>query len=394
MTDSPPPLLRPLPRRPFELSSSSSTSQSDYIDRPETPTREAGGEDGTQDASNGNTGGYSRGKKSLEEPENFSRSKSLLNLTSSTLFGIYAPTALDTSSQSRDSEPATPWGTGAETPARTGSLDFGRAAYNLNDLHTITEGKERLRTISQSSPVRSHKRGVLPTIGRVTVLFILGIGYGALVSHLHDNSSISPIHIEGIDRHSYTYAVFWGLAGVALGLLLPFLDSLWWRRNPSTSSSSQFEEPTAADWSTIVRSIGAFVGIAFAIRKLPWQSTLQVSLTLALANPALWYLLDRTKPGFALSALVGAFGTAALLLVNPALVATPAHVTNATIDQEIAVNALGLGRGRSRLWHQGDAELLGGWLSYESVGVATWIASVLFCSCICFGNIGRRMGVV
>jgi len=37
------------------------------------------------------------------------------------------------------------------------------------------------------------------------------------------------------------------------------------------------------------------------------------------------------------------------------------------------------------------AEMLGGVVSYESVGVATWIASVLFCSCVCFGNIGRMM---
>ena len=25
----------------------------------------------------------------------------------------------------------------------------------------------------------------------------------------------------------------------------------------------------------------------------------------------------------------------------------------------------------------------------ELLGVATWLASVLFCSCVCFGNVGR-----
>ena len=30
-------------------------------------------------------------------------------------------------------------------------------------------------------------------------------------------------------------------------------------------------------------------------------------------------------------------------------------------------------------------------LTYEGIGVATWVASVLFCSAVCFGNIGRRL---
>lgn len=35
--------------------------------------------------------------------------------------------------------------------------------------------------------------------------------------------------------------------------------------------------------------------------------------------------------------------------------------------------------------------LVAGIFSQESVGVATWIASVLFVSAVCFGNIGRRL---
>lgn len=35
--------------------------------------------------------------------------------------------------------------------------------------------------------------------------------------------------------------------------------------------------------------------------------------------------------------------------------------------------------------------LVAGLVSVESVGVSTWICSVLFCSCVCFGNIGRRL---
>jgi len=107
-----------------------------------------------------------------------------------------------------------------------------------------------------------------------------------------------------------------------------------------------------------VRSIGAFVGIAFAVRRLPWQSTLQVSLTLALANPVLWYLLDRSMPGLAFSSAVGVVGTAALLLVNPDFVPVPA------IHQAVAS---------------------------EQIGVYTWLASILFCTSLCFGAIGRKL---
>lgn len=39
-------------------------------------------------------------------------------------------------------------------------------------------------------------------------------------------------------------------------------------------------------------------------------------------------------------------------------------------------------------------ELFAGVVSYENLAVVTWVGSVLFCSCVCFGNIGRRLGVL
>ena len=112
-------------------------------------------------------------------------------------------------------------------------------------------------------------------------------------------------------------------------------------------------------------------------RKLPWQSTSQVSLTLALVNPVLWYLVDRSKPGFLLSMLVGLAGTAIAFGVNPEIVPSPATpsprpgILNMSIDHGIYDD----------------------WISNESIGVGTWIASVLFCSSVCFGNIGRRLAL-
>lgn len=100
-------------------------------------------------------------------------------------------------------------------------------------------------------------------------------------------------------------------------------------------------------------------------RRLPWQSTLQVSLTLALVNPVMWYLIDRSRTGFALSTIVGVSGAAALISTKPDVIPSPATARSSNI-------------------------FIAG-VSYESVGVATWICSVLFCSCICFGNLGRRL---
>jgi hypothetical protein len=54
------------------------------------------------------------------------------------------------------------------------------------------------------------------------------------------------------------YLVFWGLAGVGLGNLLPWIDSQLLRKTQSALLH-------AVGWIDVVRSIGAFVGIAFAI---------------------------------------------------------------------------------------------------------------------------------
>lgn len=102
-------------------------------------------------------------------------------------------------------------------------------------------------------------------------------------------------------------------------------------------------------------------------RRLPWQSTLQVSLTLALVNPVIWYLVDRSRTGFALASVVSFCGAAALLVSSPEIIPSPT-----TPNSQSNV-------------------IFGAGLSYESIGVATWIPSVLFCSCICFGNLGRRL---
>jgi len=359
------------------------------------------------------------------DPSSISRTRSLLNLTSSTLFGIYSPTDYG---PDREGDSNTPWGTGAETPyqdpSRKNSTVTDSQLDHLDD--AWRRNKRRRSSVMQASRVsmsgrkhsmhkkrKSFRNYCLPLASKMIALGGLGVCYGILISHLHDREQIVPVKVEGIAHNSQWYKAFWGVVAIALGQLMPFVDDVWAKHGRDEDENAIVdEEPTfangdrqangvagsairrqggqtearwAPEWNDVVRSIGAFIGIAFAIRKLPWQSTLQLSLTLALSNPAIWYLLDRTVPGFLLSTIVSLSGTGVLLSLNPDLIPAPQHSApahghgytgNATLFQV-------------RLPEEGD--LVAGLLRQESVGVATWIASVLFVSCICFGNIGRRL---
>ncbi|CAL3963151.1 hypothetical protein PZA11_000855 [Diplocarpon coronariae] len=339
----------------------------------------------------------------LQASRSPSRNKSFLNLTSSTLLGIYSPAGYDVS------ESSTPWGTGAQTP-RTPSFFPGEqsqpqhasASIDTNfSADTAIEASGRPRKKSQSLP--ASRASIPALVLRTTLLFCFGMGYGLLVRHLHDDRKLAPFQVEGIirPRNNWRYLVFWGVAGVLLGSAMPWLDMLFLDRDPQAAHESwtvrgkvkldpvESEEGVesgvlGADWTPVVRSVGAFVGIAYAIRKLPWSSTLQASLTLALVNPVLWYLVDRSKPGFLLSALVGAAGTAILLASNSDMMPSPASLSSA----------------RPRLTNGTLGEMAGkgGWLesgavSREVLEGGTWILSVLFCSCVCFGNVGRRLAL-
>lgn len=370
------PLLRPRPRRPFELSTSGppSPSSTPPSDPQQFPSQ---------------LSAALASKESKDGSGTPSRNRSILNLTSSTLFGIYSPTGYAVERE----EPSTPWGTGAETP-----VDSDKANVDIPDT-ILANGPNGLRRRRRSTAVaqrqvplrvkRGLKRYWLPLLGRVIALFGVGVMYGLLVSHLHDKQEIAPVKVEGIDRTAWPYYVFWGSAGVLLGQALPYLDAVWngdededieEREEDSRRNNSSPRRQGMVAWNDVVRSIGAFVGIAFAIRKLPWQSTLQLSLTLALANPALWFLIDRSPPGFILSTLVAIGGTAVLLGINPTLLPTPPP--RHAINQHI---------GNGTAFVGGNEELVLGLFTHESVGVATWIASVLFVSCVCFGNIGRKL---
>jgi hypothetical protein len=111
----------------------------------------------------------------------------------------------------------------------------------------------------------------------------MGMGYGLLVRHLHDDRQLAPFQVGGIIKpmNDWRYLLFWGIAGVALGSLMPWVDTLFEAGDPDVPIF-EGEESTAmekeaverndglfgADWTPVVRSVGAFVGIAYAIVRL------------------------------------------------------------------------------------------------------------------------------
>lgn len=269
MSSEDPNIFKPSPRRPLSLTPLTSASSA-----PESPTLE----------------------HDEQNPAPPSRTRSILNLTSSTLFGIYNPNDYNCD---RDGT-STPWGNGAETPIDQTRTPILPQETNLNIDESQWAEKTRKRRHSlldqSAQKAQRHDRRAtakkrkgfknywVPLIYKSSALAAVGLCYGVLISHLHDRQQLAPVPLEGIPHRSWSYLAFWGMAGVVFGRLMPWVDHLWdntdeddndtdrvsrygsesAKRRPS-GSGRQARMWWAPVWTDVVRSIGAFIGIAFAI---------------------------------------------------------------------------------------------------------------------------------
>lgn len=389
---SSPIIHRPIPRRPFELALASPTPPD--ADSPPPSPRQRPVE------------------ASLLDPQAFnrpvdssSRAASYRVLTSSTLSGIYSDDTPDAVADEDDYSSATP-------VARLLDESLYKLVQERSSISRRRSSALSGRSSQSVQPVSPIFLGL-----RTGLLFFLGMGYGALLSRLStaDQKWAAAFPVEGIIKPGSAtdsrYLAAWGVCGVVLGSLLPWFDGKWEQifkpkdddADDECEEVIQDDEEAGTDWALVVRGIGAFVGIVFAIvschtasafftldcivysqlaqRKVPWASTMQVSLTLAVVNPFLWYMIDRSKPGFLLSAAVGLAGSLVLMGLNTEIMPTPTGYSSASLHRNVT-DAVGK-----------ESLMLGGLATQKTIENGIWALSVLFCSCMCFGNIGRRLAL-
>ena len=298
MAEDGPVLYHPKPRRPYDLTPTSTNSSAPSLSR------------------------HDSDDSSRTEPESFAekanRTRSILNLTSSTLFGIYTPGA--SSFETKESQPVTPSGTGSQTPG-AGAVDDSRPPV-IGPYVTVPPRT----TDIHPHPDHAGLWGKLVLLSeRIILLFFCGMAYGVVITHLRDTEQVVPVRVDlkGIEHNSWGYLLGWGGIGVLLGALLPWVDILWEevlgntkdifpftgppqrpaspenRGNQEKRSALRSSSGLGADWNPAVRSIGAFIGIAFAIVRLPFGMSIgyRTQLTYLTAQSALEiHLSDLTHP--------------------------------------------------------------------------------------------------
>jgi len=175
-------------------------------------------------------------------------------------------------------------GLGLDSEVRIGGRTDGEGdgegwAETEKDGRMRERERERERARVTGAMRRGGRSGsVGELLRRGTVLFVFGVCYGALVGQLHDNKElyIAPVEVKGINSAGWAYLVFWGLAGVGMGCALPWVDSLWERGGQEEEVDDGLDEGRGdrkrglggVEWSDVVRGVGAFVGVAFAIVSL------------------------------------------------------------------------------------------------------------------------------
>lgn len=246
---------RPIPRRPFDLGLASLTLPDEDQDSPPSSPRPYSLEDEQAGQNYLDPNAFNR------PIDSSSRAESYRFLTSSTLSGIYSP---NISGYEEADTPA------MGTPMR-GKLDD--SVYKLVKDRSSMLSRRRSSTVSGKSGQGFQPASTTALILRTGLLFVLGMGYGALLLRLSTEQKWTSFPVEGIIKpgHDGKYLAAWGLCGVFLGSLLPWFDGKWeetFEKGQDDRLENDIEDDEDApgtDWALVVRGIGAFAGIVFAI---------------------------------------------------------------------------------------------------------------------------------
>lgn len=107
----------------------------------------------------------------------------------------------------------------------------------------------------------------------------------------------------------------------------------------------------------------------YAASKLPWTSSIQVSITLALLAMGLWYMFDRTVHGFLLSTLFATVGKKLSVFLT-------SNIQGTWVGFVLVANGAYT------------------WTKADFFGVRSWLPCILYCAAVCFGAIGRQMELI
>ncbi|KAJ3147369.1 Insulin-induced protein 1 protein [Geranomyces variabilis] len=152
-------------------------------------------------------------------------------------------------------------------------------------------------------PAISHKTAspFLHYPPKAIALFALGFIFSVIIDHFQQEHDITryPRNVSQLFETASWVPLCCGFGACLVGTLYPLLDYRLFGR----------PHRYKRDWSNVLRCCGGFIGVNYATSKLPWTSSMQVSLVLGLSAVWLWLMFDRTLHGFAVSLIVAVVGT-------------------------------------------------------------------------------------
>jgi len=198
-----------------------------------------------------------------------------MNLTTSALFGIYGPQGLEDKS-----EPNSVVGTPRLRPGN-GSLSSPRTPSSGSNRipNLVKRGDEDQTTTKKRNVQKSWSEGGLK---RGIPCGVAGMVYGLIIAWLRGKTRLQPITLQGPQEIDLGYVISWGVLGTIWGYLMSEFDR-WWDNYYNTKSERRDDKKRKRrgsrvtlfkdqdwrlQWNDIVRCLGAYVGLSFAIVRL------------------------------------------------------------------------------------------------------------------------------